>query len=156
VAVFVGSGKLLPELEREVESSDANDPARFTSFVNQMDIARVYAGADAVALPSERDNHLLTATEAAAVDLPIIPCDHAGCAGETDVVQDARNASVYPCGDIGALPAAIEGLMDDPEKSEAYGLASREIADTQDIGVAATAIESAVLELAGDPQPAAL
>jgi len=145
-ALFLGSGELEESLKSVLSTSRHPDAARFPGFVNQQEIAVFYHAADAFAITSERDAHPLTATEAGACGLPIISSSQVGCVGPTDTVQDGRNALVYPCGDVEALRNCIEHLMDSPQALRQMGEASRKIAGTQDITVAARAIEDAVLE----------
>jgi glycosyltransferase involved in cell wall biosynthesis len=92
----------------------------------------------------------LVVTEAAACGLPIIASSAIGCIGPTDTVQENRNGLVYPCGDVSALQRSIERLMASPELCRQMTLASREIAATQDVSVAAQAIEEAVLGAQSD------
>ncbi len=146
VVLFLGSGALHDSLQSELNRSSSPEAARFMGFINQKDIVRFQYTADAFAITSQRDPHPLAVTEAAACGLPIIASDQVGCIGPTDTVQDGVNALVYPVGDIEALGKCIAKLMDYPEELKKMGEASREIAKTQDISVAAAAIEKAVLE----------
>jgi glycosyltransferase involved in cell wall biosynthesis len=146
VALFLGSGELLESLQSELDNSTSPEAVRFAGFINQKEIVRFQYAADALAITSQRDAHPLVVTEAAACGLPIIASDHVGCIGATDTIQEGVNALVYPLGDIEALKNCIKRLIDEPGELEKLGKASLEIAKTQDISVAAAAIEDAVFK----------
>jgi len=144
-ALMVGSGPLLEDMKRYAEQGGIAAQISWTGFINQSEIPTMYASCDALVLSSDRDNHPLAVTEAAACGLPVIVSDRAGCVGPTDTARHGENAIVYPCGDVKALAAAITRLMDDPVEYARMAQRSLEIAETQDVPVAAQAIEQAVL-----------
>jgi glycosyltransferase involved in cell wall biosynthesis len=145
VALFVGSGVMLEELKREAESCGDMKSFIFSGFVNQSALPSFYAAADALAIPSSEDAHPLVATEAAVFGLPLVVSDEVGCIGPTDVARKGANALVYRCGDVTALAAHIRQLQQSPDLCQKMGNASLEIAQTQDVSVAALAIETALL-----------
>lgn len=147
VALFVGSGILSDSLKEFTQCNFLQNNIHFAGFVNQSEIAHYYLAADVLAITSETDAHPLVATEAAALGLSLIVSDRVGCIGKTDVAQPNHNALVYPCGDIDKLSYAIQQLKDSPKKRQIMSEKSKVIAETQDISVAASAIENAVLSL---------
>lgn len=143
-AILIGSGPMAEEVTARCQ--EYPEAFKLPGFVNQVGITELYYASDALALPSERDAHPLVATEAAACGLPLVVSDHVGCIGPTDVVRDGINGIVYKCGEVDQLAGAIEKLYRCPEIARAYGVESRKIAATQDIHVAAKAMEEAVIE----------
>lgn len=146
-AVFLGSGPLMGGLQKKLKFSAYPDSSRFLGFVNQQDIARLQYAADVFVMTSEKDPHPLVVTEAAACGLPIVSTRNAGCVGPSDTVQEGINGLIYPSGNVEKLKQNILELMNNKTLYEQMSRASSEIAKTQDITVAAKAIESAVLEL---------
>jgi glycosyltransferase involved in cell wall biosynthesis len=144
-AIFVGTGILMDELKALANASSHSKAIMCPGFVNQSALFRFYAAADVLAIPSEEDAHPLVAAEAAVYGLPIIASDQVGCVGPTDAAQPGQNALVFPCGDTEALAARIENLIRNPELRHRMSQASSRIADTQDISVAARAIEEGVM-----------
>ncbi len=145
VGLFVGSGVLLEDLKSQAAASACPEAFRFTGFVNQSALPAYFAAADALAIPSSEDAHPLVATEAAVYGLPLVVSDQVGCLGPNDVARAGENALVHPCGDVAALAARLRELLETPTLRQSMGAASRRIAETQDISVAAQAIEAAVL-----------
>jgi len=145
VGVVAGSGPLEEALGTWARDNLPADSVRWLGFVNQSDILSVYRMADVVAIPSSREPHGLVATEAAACGLPIIASDRLGCIGPNDVVRHEVNGLVYRCGNVHQLAESIAELAESPAKRKKMGEESLRIAETQDVRVAATAIEDAVL-----------
>ena len=146
VSIFVGSGPQENELKRIVSQSSTPEACRFVGFVNQKEIVDFYFAADYFVLPSEYEALGVSAVEAAASGLPLILSDQVGCIGPTSAARVGENALVFPQGNVNALKDCIIKLMESPEEAQKMGEASREIAKTQNISVAAAAIEKAVLE----------
>jgi glycosyltransferase involved in cell wall biosynthesis len=144
--LFVGSGVLLDELKREAQASGYPSAFIFTGFVNQSELPAYFCAADALAIPSQDDAHPLVATEAAVFGLPLVVSDQVGCVGPTDVARPSENALVHPSGDVEMLSRHLQRLMQSPETAQAMSASSRRIVATQDITVAANAIEEVVLE----------
>lgn len=148
VALFVGSGTLLSKLKLEAQISHFPDAFIFTGFVNQMALPALYAAADALAIPSSEDAHPLVATEAAVFGLPLVVSDEVGCIGPNDVAREGVNALVYRCGDVPALATHLRTLLESPILRHKMACASIDISRTQDVSVAAEAIEMAILDQA--------
>jgi len=147
VALFVGAGTLKDKMQEACKQYSMEKSVCLAGFVNQREIIHYYMASDVLVIPSEIDAHPLVATEAAALGLPLIVSDQVGCIGKTDVAQPNHNALIYPCGDIDKLSYAIQQLKDSPEKRRIMCENSKVIAETQDISVAASAIENAVLSV---------
>ena len=77
-------------------------------FRNQTGMPSVYAAADVLVLPSERESWGLVANEALACGTPIIVSDACGCS--VDLARDGAGL-IYPAGDRDALAGAMENLL---------------------------------------------
>jgi glycosyltransferase involved in cell wall biosynthesis len=123
--LFVGSGELGDELRAacdvRFDSESQNDkisksqntgapPASFAGFLNQSEIARAYAVADVVVLPSEAwETWGLVVNEATAAGVPTVVSDRCGCSDDFG----AKNpyTRVFPMGDVAAMARAIEEVL---------------------------------------------
>ena len=88
------------------------------------DMQPLLAQADIVVLPSYREGTPRILIEAAAMAIPIVATDIAGCRG---LVQDGINGLLVPVKDAAALAAALQRLLADQKLRQAMGLAGRRI-----------------------------
>jgi glycosyltransferase involved in cell wall biosynthesis len=92
------------------------------SMVDVLPQARV------VVLPSRREGLPKVLLEAAACGLPMVASDVPGC---REVVHPGVTGRLVQFGDHEALADAILGLLEDPDACRAFGLAAREMAQTE-------------------------
>jgi glycosyltransferase involved in cell wall biosynthesis len=119
--LFVGDGELRGECEAAAARLGVN--ARFVGFLNQSEIARGYAAADVLALPSDhRETWGLVVNEAMAAGLPAIVSDAAGCA--PDLVHDGKTGFVFPVGQVNAIADRIGQLANDRAAARHMGRAA--------------------------------
>lgn len=98
--LVVGSGELEAEARRAAALSAA--PVTFTGFLNQSEIGRAYAAADAIVLPSDwEETWGLVVNEAMLFGLPGIVSDRVGCG--PDLVSERETGYVVPFGDVRTL-----------------------------------------------------
>jgi glycosyltransferase involved in cell wall biosynthesis len=97
--VFVGDGELADQVRAMLM------PGRgvVTGFVNQAELPSYYHAADILVLPSEWEPWGLVVNEAMAAGVLPVVSDRVGAA--PDLVEGI--GEVYPCGDVGALAAAL-------------------------------------------------
>jgi glycosyltransferase involved in cell wall biosynthesis len=103
---------------------------RALGSVRRADLPALYAGADALVLPSVRTATFrepwgLVVNEAMQQATPVIVSDEVGAAAG-GLVVDGRNGLVAAAGDPGALAARIRALAMNPELRERLGRAARE------------------------------
>lgn len=94
-------------------TSAAGDPRiTFAGPYGEADTGRVFAGLDALVVPSTwYENTPFVVLEAFAAGVPVVAADLGGLA---EVVQHERNGLLFRAGDAGSLRAAIERLAGDP------------------------------------------
>ena len=85
----------------------------FPGFAQREDLARLYALAETLVLPTHTDTWGLVVNEAMACGLPIIVSSVAGCS--SDLVEDGWNGYVVPPRDPRQLSLAIDSLLRQPE-----------------------------------------
>jgi glycosyltransferase involved in cell wall biosynthesis len=142
VAVLCGDGAERGALARRI--AGATERIRLAGFVNLDRLPDFYAAADVLVHPSEADPHPLTCSEAACVGLPMIVSNHIGAIGPTDIARPDQNAIVYPCGDIGALGAAMRRLAGDTQLRASMSAASIRIYDECGMAASLAGLEAAL------------
>ena len=116
--LVVGDGALRARLESH--RSRHGTSCAFGGFVNQSAMARAFAAADALVLPSTAgETWGMVVNEAMACGIPAIVSDQAGCA--PDLIVERETGLTYPCGDVGALAERMTRLAADAELRAAMG-----------------------------------
>lgn len=149
-ALFIGDGPGRPELEELARLGEGR--IDLTGFINQSRMPAYFAACDALIVASEMDPHPLVVTEALFLGLPVLVSDKLGCIGPDDTVRDGENGVVYPCGDVGALSAAMSRLLRDRELYNRFSESSRRIAPSQDTSFAAKKLGEAVRAVMSQPR----
>jgi glycosyltransferase involved in cell wall biosynthesis len=91
-------------------------------FVPHDELQRLYARAAVVACPSRREGFGVACLEAMAHGRPVVAT---AVGGLLDLVVDGETGLVVPPRDPGALRAALERLLADPDLRRTYGAAAR-------------------------------
>ena len=101
--IFVGDGVLSAPVRAVL------GPGRgaVTGFVNQAELPSYYHAADVLVLPSQAEPWGLVVNEAMAAGVLPVVSDRVGCG--PDLVEGI--GEVYPCGDVGALTAALSRAL---------------------------------------------
>jgi len=110
---IVGDGLLRKSLEQYTLEHEL-DSVRFCGFQNRNEISKYYAMADLLVLPSKRETWGIVVNEAMCFSLPVIVSDQVGAA--RDLVSHGENGFVYPSGDVHALAARLQQLIELPEE----------------------------------------
>jgi len=110
--VYVGEGAAREELEQQAAAISPGS-IRFAGFVQRDELARYYALADMLILPTYSDPWGLVVNEAMACGLPIIVSRVAGCAA--DLVKNGGNGFLISAGDVSSLATCMEKLACDSE-----------------------------------------
>jgi glycosyltransferase involved in cell wall biosynthesis len=144
--LMVGEGELRPAAQRLVARLGIPDVV-FAGFLNQSEIVRAYAAADAFVLFSSHfETWGLVVNEAMNFGLPVVVSDKVGCAD--DLVHEGRNGYVVPHDDVDALASALEALFTSPEHARELGARSREIIDEYSVERCADGVVAACEALA--------
>jgi phosphatidyl-myo-inositol dimannoside synthase len=153
--LLVGDGPYRDRLRRLVAAVGVAEHVVFTGAVPAAELPAHHNVADVFALPCRtRGGGLdveglgIALLEAAATGLPVV-AGHSGGAPET--VRDGHTGHVVDGRDVGALAAAVAGLLGDPDRARAMGAAGRAWMQRDWNWPARTAHLSALL--AGAPPP---
>jgi len=129
--VIIGEGPLEESLRAQIEAKDLKECVTLTGPQTQSEITKRLAHATIFALPCTHeagggmDNLPTVIMEAMAAGLPVISTPLAGI---PEMIEDAANGELVPERDPTALAAAIEKLLDDPERARRLGERGRQIA----------------------------
>lgn len=98
---------------------------KFVGFTSEPE--QYMAIAEALCLPSYREGFGTVVIEAAAMGVPTV-----GTAiyGLTDAVVDGQTGDLVPVGDAGSLQAALEQIVDNPERTDRMARAAKMRADS--------------------------
>ena len=121
--LMAGSGDLTDELK--THARECGVTARFTGFLNQTELWKVYCAADAMVLPSNNtETWGLVTNEAMLFGLPVIVSDQVGCG--SDLVQDDNTGYVFQ-GDAQGLAEAMERMVRQGERRRQMGRQARQL-----------------------------
>lgn len=126
-AIFLVAGDLYPENPSSYVEEDIEVMKRkgLFSFLGHVDAMReLLAKCDIVVLPSYREGTPRILLEAAAMALPVVATDIAGCRG---VVVDGVSGFLVPIKNSRALADALEKLIMDAGLRLRFGMAARDI-----------------------------
>jgi phosphatidylinositol alpha-1,6-mannosyltransferase len=125
--LIAGDGDLRAELTARATERGLRS-VTFLGTKTQDEVARMMAAADVIAVPSVHDDAGNVdglpnfALEAMASATPVVVTTAGGLA---QAVADGQTGRVVPERDSNALAAAISGLLDQPDRARALGLAAR-------------------------------
>ncbi len=120
----VGEGSLISELQHHARDLGVADAVRFVGY--QRDMARWYALADIVVLPSLFEGLPITAIEAFASEKPMVAT---AVDGTPEIVVDGVTGLTVPSRDSTALTHAIARLLHDPELRATFARQGRELVE---------------------------
>lgn len=105
--VFAGSGEMLEPLRQRAGALGVR--SEFLGFRNQSQLPAIYAAADILILPSERETWGLVVNEAMACGIPAAISNAVGCG--PDLIEPGRTGATFPVGDIAALAEGVRSIL---------------------------------------------
>ena len=117
----VGDGELRDALEDRAGNPALRGRVHFTGW--RFDIPSVMSDLDVAVLTSANEGTPVSLIEAGACGRPSVATD---VGGVRSVVADGVTGVLVPPGDVEALRAAIESLLNDPQRRSAMGRAARD------------------------------
>ncbi|HEX6050981.1 MAG TPA: glycosyltransferase [Gemmatimonadaceae bacterium] len=136
----VGDGPLADELATRVRELRIDDRVTWLGHLPQPKLVPLYQRATALVMPSTDEGLGLVAVEAQLCETPVVAYESGGL---TDTIQHERTGLLVPPGNVAALAAALDGLLDRPDHGTDLGRAGRIVA------LAGFAPESAARRYAG-------
>ena len=120
--LIAGDGPLKNELIAFAEAVELKDKALFLGL--RQDMARLYAAADIVVLPSSYEGLPNVVMEAQLRGLAVVA---AAAPGTTELVHHQKTGLTYPIGDSTELARLLDELISNPEKAKTLGRQGREM-----------------------------
>jgi glycosyltransferase involved in cell wall biosynthesis len=121
----VGDGALGSELADRARTLGIADRVQWLGRLPQPRLVELYRRATALVVPSTDEGLGLVAVEAQLCETPVVAFESGGL---TDTVQHDRTGILVPPGDVDALAAALDGLLDHPDRGSDLGRAGRMVA----------------------------
>ena len=109
-----------PVFRREVEQAGLSRQFRFMGHTDE--VARYLPVMDVFVLPSYREGFPISILEAMSAGLPVVATNIRGC---RESVVHGETGLLVPPRDATAFAAAVEALLDDPDRARAMGRAGR-------------------------------
>ncbi len=144
--IVAGGGVEKPALEKLAHDLHVNGSIEFTGVLNQADLLTMYAQATLVIVPSIHESFGLVILEAMQVGRPVIA---SRVEGIPEVVAEGETGLLVPIKEPKALSAAIQILLNNPEKAIEMGLKGRQRALQFTLDQNATQYEQLYKELMG-------
>ncbi len=110
--------------ERLIDQLDIADSVRFASGLSDDELVRLMGSAEVACVPSLYEGFSLPTAELMACATPLI-VSRAGAIPEV-TGPDGEAADLVTPGDVGELHAALERMLDDPDKRARMGAAGRQ------------------------------
>jgi len=136
----VGDGALATELAERARTLGIGDRVQWLGHLPQPRLVELYRRATALVVPSTDEGLGLGGVEAQLCETPVVGYESGGL---TDTVQHDRTGILVPPGNVDALAAALDDLLDRPDRGSDLGRAGRMVA------LAGFAPESAARRYAG-------
>jgi glycosyltransferase involved in cell wall biosynthesis len=119
--LVMGKGPSESAIREQVRTLDLGRHVQLVGFVE--DLEQVLPGLDFLVHPARTEGLGVVLLQAASAGIAVIACD---AGGMPEAVIDQQTGLLVLPGDVGALTTAIESLLVDPERAEAYGTRGRE------------------------------
>jgi glycosyltransferase involved in cell wall biosynthesis len=144
--LVVGSGALEAGLRQR--ASALRLPVSFAGFLNQSEMPKAYAAADALVLASDYgETWGLVVNEAMACGLTAVVSDRVGCGA--DLVTDGVTGYTFPFGDVAALAARMQALLQPELRARMAAAAEARVSQQYGIEQATAGVLAALASLPG-------
>jgi glycosyltransferase involved in cell wall biosynthesis len=125
-ARVLGDGPDRPPIEAEIARHGLAGAVELTGEVD--DVAEQLAEADVFVLSSRSEGLPISVLEAMAAGLPVVA---SAVGGLPELVEEDETGTLVPAGDADALAAALQRLIEDPERRRRLGRAGRARAEAR-------------------------
>ena len=143
--LIIGDGEERAPLEAQAATSNFAGDVRFLGFKNQTELPAYFALCDVFVLPSIHEPWGLVVNEVMDAGRAVVVSDDVGC--QADLVQDGVNGRLFPAGNVAALAAALQDVLETPGRAHAMGTASLTIIEQHGFEQDITGLRHALAEL---------
>ena len=119
--LVMGKGPSESAIREQIHTLDLSRHVQLVGFVE--DLEHVLPSLDFLVHPARTEGLGVVLLQAASAGIAVIACD---AGGMPEAVMDQETGLLVPPGDIDALTTAIERLLSEPERAEAFGARGRE------------------------------
>ena len=119
--LVMGKGPSESAIREQICTLDLDRYVQLVGFVE--DLEHVLPSLDFLVHPARTEGLGVVLLQAASAGIAVIACD---AGGMPEAVTDQETGLLVPPGDVGALTTAIERLLSEPERAEAFGAKGRE------------------------------
>ena len=116
-----GKGPSESAISEQICNLDISRHVQLVGFVDEVE--HVLPSLDFLVHPARTEGLGVVLLQAASAGIAVIACD---AGGMPEAVIDQETGMLVPPDDVGALMAAMESLLSDPERAQAYGAKGRE------------------------------
>jgi len=120
--MVVGGGPQAGELRDLASRLGLDGRVLFTGELSAEGVRQALAAMDLFVLPSVREGLGIAVIEAMAAGLAVVASD---CEGIAEVIEEGRDALLFPPGDVRALAGQVDYLLRHPEHARRLGSAGR-------------------------------
>lgn len=124
--VWAGEGPLRPSLEQQARQLGVAERVTFAGVRN--DVADLLGAADVFVQPSLWEGLSIALLEAMFAEVPVVATR---VEGVVDAVEDGHSALLVPPNDPGALAAALDRILADPQLAGELAAAGKRIAESK-------------------------
>jgi 1,2-diacylglycerol 3-alpha-glucosyltransferase len=142
--VIAGHGKVEDSLRRMVKDRHLQQKVKFTGFISAVDVPGLMNSVDVFVMPSEAELLSISTLEAMACGRPVLL---ANALALPELVRDGENGYLFKPGDVRDFVLHMSSLGDQPERWEAMGKISREIAQAHSLDETIQKFESIYTQL---------
>jgi glycosyltransferase involved in cell wall biosynthesis len=121
--VIIGKGGRGPSVKKAIARFGLQDAVTTVGRVETLDMVKLYSEAELAVVPSLYEGFSLPAIEAMSCGLPVVATT--GSSLDEVIGTGGEAGELVAPGDAGALAAAIEALLDAPERRARMGTAAR-------------------------------
>jgi 1,2-diacylglycerol 3-alpha-glucosyltransferase len=142
--VIAGHGKVEDSLRRMVKDRHLQQKVKFTGFISAVDVPGLMNSVDVFVMPSEAELLSISTLEAMACGRPVLL---ANALALPELVRDGENGYLFKPGDVRDFVLHMSSLGDQPERWEAMGKISGEIAQAHSLDETIQKFESIYTQL---------
>ena len=119
--LVMGKGSSESAIREQIRTLNLGRHVQLVGFVE--DLEHVLPSLDFLVHPARTEGLGVVLLQAASAGIAVIACD---AGGMPEAVIDQETGLLVPPGDAGALTTAIDSLLSEPERAEAFGAKGRE------------------------------
>ena len=125
---LVGDGPTKAALREQAQRLGIDGSVEFCGWAKREEIPSILSEADAFVLASNDEGMPIVMLEACAAGLPVVAT---ALPGIQQVIAHGETGLLVPVGDRSALAAALQRIVDEPERRRAMGAAARRLVETR-------------------------